>query len=54
VLDPYSNSVTLKCKKSDDTVLIIENIIKNETIIEIDDPKVIKYLSFDPKYQEVI
>jgi len=48
------SSVSLKCKKSDNTLLIINDIIPNDTIIEVNDSKVITYLDLDSKYEEVI
>lgn len=47
------NTVTLKVPKSDGTLLVIENIVKNETIFEVDDPNVIKLLNADQKYETV-
>jgi len=49
-----SSSVTLKVPKSDGTKLIIENIIKDVTIVDIEDPLSIKYMDLDSKYEEVV
>jgi len=44
------DSVSLKVKQSDNTFLIIDNIVKG-TVIEVTDPLAIKYLEVDRKYE---
>jgi len=48
------NTITLKVQKSDGTYLIIENIVRNDTVFEVADVRAIKCLDLDPKYEEVI
>ena len=47
-------TVTLKVRKSDNTLLVIENIVRNTTVFDVTDSRVIQCLDLDPKYEEVV
>ena len=45
------DKVTLNVKQSDNTYLIVNDIMKG-TIIDVEDVLAIKYIELDPKYQK--